>query len=421
VLVTAVATVATIGWVAGASATDEADTYPDVTLRLADVFPSTDAWTLWAQQLATKVAKDTNGHLKIVVYPNGTLGTNSGAVTAASQGAVDMTAAAPQLESPLAPGIEVQFLPGFIHTPTDAAKLIRSPAVLSIKDNALAKANLKLISQCFTGFIYTVSKNPLPTASAMKGVKFRVPDQGNADMVAALGGNPSIIPLSETFTALQLGTVEATPATLATAVAQKYWQVAKYVNLTPLAANFEDLLINTNSFAKLSPAERRVLMNDGVALQDECSSQLSKATTDALDTMRSSGATIVPAASDYTPYSTAFASLLAKGENENALSAALTKAETKALAAKPVQLAASVAGAKALLTGTKGLTAGPVVVTVKDTSKTDGFVLTGPGVSLKTGVGATGKTTWKVTLQPGKYVYGSARSAKGRHTFVVKI
>jgi NitT/TauT family transport system substrate-binding protein len=64
--------------------------------------------------------------------------------------------------------------------------------------------------------------------------------------------------------------------------------------------------------------------------------------------------------------------------------------------------------------------AGTYVLTVNDTSKVDGFTLIGPGVKKSTGATFRGKATWKLTLKPGKYTYGPAKSAKGRKSLVVK-
>jgi hypothetical protein len=56
---------------------------------------------------------------------------------------------------------------------------------------------------------------------------------------------------------------------------------------------------------------------------------------------------------------------------------------------------------------------------VKDATKVQNFHLVGPGVNLRTKVGATAATTWSVTLHPGRYVYRSDRSSKLRGTFKV--
>jgi plastocyanin len=59
-------------------------------------------------------------------------------------------------------------------------------------------------------------------------------------------------------------------------------------------------------------------------------------------------------------------------------------------------------------------------LTVSDSSKTQNFHLTGPGVNRKTGVAATAKKTWTVKLTPGKYTYRSDKNRKLRRTFTVK-
>lgn len=84
-----------------------------------------------------------------------------------------------------------------------------------------------------------------------------------------------------------------------------------------------------------------------------------------------------------------------------------------------VKLAGAISGSKATLSGTAGLSAGKAQVTVVDRSKTDGFLLRGPGVSKKTGIAFTGKVTWTVTLQGGRYVYGSVGRPAARRSFTV--
>ena len=55
---------------------------------------------------------------------------------------------------------------------------------------------------------------------------------------------------------------------------------------------------------------------------------------------------------------------------------------------------------------------GKYLLIVKDTSKTAGFRITGPGVSASTGTGKTGTARITITLQPGRYVYTSVGGGK---------
>ena len=84
-----------------------------------------------------------------------------------------------------------------------------------------------------------------------------------------------------------------------------------------------------------------------------------------------------------------------------------------------VRLTGSIAGTRASLSGAAGLTAGPATITIADRSRTDGFLLRGPGVAKKTGAAFTGRVTWRITLRPGTYVFGPLRRPGARHRFNV--
>jgi hypothetical protein len=83
-------------------------------------------------------------------------------------------------------------------------------------------------------------------------------------------------------------------------------------------------------------------------------------------------------------------------------------------------LAASIGpGAASSLRPSAGLTAGRYAITVNDRSATDGFRLSGPGVSKATGSSFRGKVTWRIRLSAGRYSFGSALHARNRHLFIV--
>jgi hypothetical protein len=95
-----------------------------------------------------------------------------------------------------------------------------------------------------------------------------------------------------------------------------------------------------------------------------------------------------------------------------------TPVPVPALRATP--LAASVGpGTAASLRPSAGLSAGRYAITVNDRTASDGFRLSGPGISKATGGSFRGKVTWKVRLSAGRYTYGSALHAGRRRVFTV--
>jgi hypothetical protein len=86
----------------------------------------------------------------------------------------------------------------------------------------------------------------------------------------------------------------------------------------------------------------------------------------------------------------------------------------------PAKLTASIGpGAKISFGQTGSVTTGKVVVTVNDRTAKDGFRLAGPGVAKSTGAKFRGTVKWTLTLQAGRYSFGSVRNAKLRKTFTV--
>jgi NitT/TauT family transport system substrate-binding protein len=66
------------------------------------------------------------------------------------------------------------------------------------------------------------------------------------------------------------------------------------------------------------------------------------------------------------------------------------------------------------------LAAGKYTFVVADTSKTQNFRLVGPGVSRRTSVKGTGRSTWTLTLRRGTYTYGSSARPSLKRTFRVR-
>jgi plastocyanin len=89
-------------------------------------------------------------------------------------------------------------------------------------------------------------------------------------------------------------------------------------------------------------------------------------------------------------------------------------------APRPTPLAASVGPGTAFsLRPNGGVSAGRYAITVNDRTTSDGFRLSGPGVSKATGRSFRGKVTWTVRLSAGRYAYGSALHARRRHVLIV--
>jgi hypothetical protein len=85
----------------------------------------------------------------------------------------------------------------------------------------------------------------------------------------------------------------------------------------------------------------------------------------------------------------------------------------------PTKATASIAGSTTSFRPSSGLSAGAFSIVVADRSATDGFRLSGPGVTKATTAKFRGTVNWKLKLKAGKYSYGSALHPTLRHSFTV--
>jgi NitT/TauT family transport system substrate-binding protein len=65
------------------------------------------------------------------------------------------------------------------------------------------------------------------------------------------------------------------------------------------------------------------------------------------------------------------------------------------------------------------LKAGKYTFVVTDSSKTSNFQLVGPGVNRRTGIAATGRSTWTLTLKKGRYTYSSSARPSAKRVITV--
>ena len=96
-----------------------------------------------------------------------------------------------------------------------------------------------------------------------------------------------------------------------------------------------------------------------------------------------------------------------------------TKTTPAKMARPAAKLSASIGPGAVVRLSPSAPRAGKAVVTVSDRTSTDGFRLSGPGVAKATSATFRGTVRWTVTLRPGTYSYGSAKSAKKRRSFTV--
>jgi tripartite ATP-independent transporter DctP family solute receptor len=111
----------------------------------------------------------------------------------------------------------------------------------------------------------TNSKKPVAKAEDFNGLKIRtMQNKVHLDAFSALGANPTPMPFSEVFTALESKTVHGQENPLPTIESNKFFEVQQYLSLTNHVYTPFVFLIGKKFWGGLSPEEQQILKDAAV-------------------------------------------------------------------------------------------------------------------------------------------------------------
>lgn len=223
--------------------------------------------TQWA--LATKFQElfleKAGGKHKLVLFPNGQLGSEQDTINDASMGTLDFSLLAVNNITPFSPTVGALTMPYVIQSLDDAVTLTRGPIGEELKANTIRDAGVRIIGWAYSGFrVLTNSKKPVESVDDLKGLVIRVPK--NEIMIAtyqAWGSNPTPMAWSETFTALQQKVVDGQDNPFITVSAMKFYEVQKYITTIRYIFSLEPLVISESVFQDLKPELQKAVLEAG--------------------------------------------------------------------------------------------------------------------------------------------------------------
>ncbi len=201
------------------------------------------------------------GHFKVEVYANAQLGDDVRATESTQMGSLEMvcTSASPLVG--LVPDFMVLDLP-FLFPNEKAADAVLDGKVGQELAAKLEPKGLKLMAYYENGFRQlTNSAKEITSPADLKGLKIRTMENPiHLAAWKALGANPTPMPFSEVFTAMQQKTIDGQENPIPTIYLQKFYEVQGYTTLTGHVYGPHILLMNKKLFDSFTPEEQKVLL-----------------------------------------------------------------------------------------------------------------------------------------------------------------
>jgi len=221
-------------------------------------FPAHKALLIFAEY----VDKNSNGEVKIEIFPDSALGSGAQVVERTKTGIVDASLGYSGILQQYEPSFGV-FSTFFLWDNYDVMfEFFKGPVAQQMVEN-LAKSGLRLLGPiCYSGERYLTTRNkPIYTPEDLKGMKIRcVEDVIARAFTEAMGAVPTPIAFSELYMALQQKIVDGQVNGLSQIWYQKFYEQQKYLMLTNVKFTDFVLLINEAKFQSLSPKNQEILI-----------------------------------------------------------------------------------------------------------------------------------------------------------------
>lgn len=233
-----------------------------VILRCADVhafgYPTIEG----VMYMAKMVKARTKGRIEIVIYPEGSLGSETSVVEMLQLGALDMGRVSLSQVAEVNPGLGVLILPFIFKDETHKWNVLEGEIGSGLLKSLV---NYNLVGLCFqeSGHrSFYNSKRPIYRPEDLRGLKIRVqPSQIMFRLVEYFGASPVPIDYNDVYPALAAGAVDGAENNIPSYLTSGHYKVARYFSYDKHSSIPEIVLLSKKTWLKLADLDRKIIMD----------------------------------------------------------------------------------------------------------------------------------------------------------------
>ncbi|PKL05929.1 MAG: C4-dicarboxylate ABC transporter substrate-binding protein [Spirochaetae bacterium HGW-Spirochaetae-9] len=236
-------------------------------LKLAHLNPQQPfdvASAAMAAVFKSEVEANSNGQIKVDIFPNGVLGKEAETMVQVKSGVVQSFISSSGGMAQFYPLIDVTNMPFAFSSYNVGYKVYDGPFGQDLAADIEKKAGFKVLGFGESGgfFAITNAKRPLKSPADMKGIKLRTMALPlHQAIVKALGASPTTVAWAEVYTSLQTGVVDGQMNPISIITMAKFQEVQKYITLTNHLYAPYVWVLNPKFYAGLS-AELQTVVDD---------------------------------------------------------------------------------------------------------------------------------------------------------------
>ncbi|KQL36798.1 DctP family TRAP transporter solute-binding subunit [Psychrobacillus sp. FJAT-21963] len=261
------------------------------TIRIAYLVSEEQSSHIAAETFKEKLEKESDGRLKVELYPNGQLyASDREAIEAVQLGNIEMTIPAVAPLASFNKKFMVFDLP-FLFNDHDAAYRALDGALGEQLLGELENNDLKGLVFAENGFRHMSNNNgPIHGVADLKGLKYRTLENPvHTDTFKAFGANASPFAFGELYTALQQKTYDAMESPISLYYTNKFYEVQDYLTITSHVYAATILLMNNEFFNSLPEDLQQLVVKTSEEYRTEQRKLAQEQDVDFLNKLKQSG------------------------------------------------------------------------------------------------------------------------------------
>ncbi len=248
----------------GQKAAPGGESYELVFAHIAD---ENNSWHKAALKFKELVEAGSEGRIQVKVYPNNSLGSESEVLEMIQTGTCDITITADSL-STWAPDIGFMGAPYMISDYDHLARVVDGEVGEAIEQQILDKAGMRCLTWLARGPRYLTSTKKVTTPAELSDVVIRVPDVPMyVKTWESFGAKPVPMALSEVFTSVQQGTINAQENPLALIRSNGFAEVFPYCMETEHVRGWIYVVIGEDKYQSLPEDLKQVVESAAAEMQ----------------------------------------------------------------------------------------------------------------------------------------------------------
>lgn len=280
------------GWLAAAAllAAVSSPAAAQTTLKYAFVNPMNSHFGVAATAFKEFVEKDSNGRIKVEIFPGGALGGEREIIESVQLGTIDMAMTSTSVVGNFVPDVLVFDIPFLFRDTAHARAVVDGPIGKDILKKFEAQ-NLIGLGYGENGFRHlTNNKRTVTQPADISGMSIRTMENPiHIQAFSQLGARPTPIAWPELYAALQQGVVDGEENPLSNIITAKFFQVQKYLTLTGHVYAPTAILMAPSTWNKLSAEDKKIVETGVVKAIAAQRAEVEKLEATGVETLRKAG------------------------------------------------------------------------------------------------------------------------------------